>query len=44
VAEKLVGQKFGPAGFTGDKEFPSVHSFSDLLGQWLRKKWGARSE
>jgi len=31
--------RFGPAGFTGDKEFPSATSMIDLVAQWLEARF-----
>lgn len=39
LVEKLRHNRFGPAGFTGDHEFPSCTSMFDLIAQWLGKKF-----
>lgn len=37
---KLRNNRFGPSGFTGDKEFPSCSSPFDLIAQWLESRFG----
>jgi hypothetical protein len=37
--EKLRHHRFGPAGFTGDPEFPSCTSMFDLIAQYLAKRF-----
>lgn len=32
---KLRGHRFGPSGFTGDKQFHNCTSVFDLVAQWL---------
>ena len=39
ITEKLRHQRFGPAGRTGDKDFPSCSSMFDLIAQWLDKEF-----
>ena len=34
--DKLVGSRFEPAGFTGDKKYPMCTSILDLVARWLK--------
>lgn len=36
---RMKHNRFGPAGFTGDPEFPSCSSPFDLLAQWLEARF-----
>lgn len=40
ITDKLRHSRFGPSGFTGDKEFPSCTSVFDLVAQFLDKRFG----
>lgn len=35
IAEKLTSLRFEPAGVTGAKDIPMVHSIADYIGRWL---------
>jgi ribonucleoside-diphosphate reductase alpha chain len=37
IATSLIGQKFEPAGFTGNSEIPTATSIVDYVGRWLDK-------
>lgn len=37
--DKLVATRYGPGGWTGDKEFPQASSVLDLVARWLRSKF-----
>ena len=39
IARKLKGQRFEPAGFTGDKNIPSCTSVVDYIFQWMEKRF-----
>ena len=39
IARKLKGQRFEPAGFTGNVEIPSCTSVVDYIFQWLEKRF-----
>lgn len=36
IADKFIGQRFEPAGLTGDAQYPMVTSVLDYLGRWMR--------
>ena len=40
IARKIIGTRFDPAGLTGDAEYRSCSSVLDLLGRWLRDRFG----
>lgn len=39
ICGRLIGQRFEPAGVTGDSEFPMVLSFGDYLGRWMKARF-----
>lgn len=39
ITSKLRNHKFGPAGFTGDKDFPSCTSMFDLIARYLDSRF-----
>ena len=39
IARKLKGQRFEPAGFTGNAEIPSCTSVVDYIFQWLERRF-----
>lgn len=36
---KLIGTRFEPSGFTGDKDYPTCTSALDVVGRWLHDKF-----
>jgi ribonucleoside-diphosphate reductase alpha chain len=44
IAEKMVHQRFEPAGFTGDKDIPVATSLVDYIFRWLLKEFGGKQE
>lgn len=40
---KMIGTRFEPSGFTGDKEFPRCSSPFDLLARWLDARFPPKS-
>jgi ribonucleoside-diphosphate reductase alpha chain len=40
---KMIGTRFEPSGFTGDKEFPRCSSPFDLLARWLEARFLPKS-
>lgn len=41
IASSLIGQKFEPAGFTGNNEIPTATSIVDYVGRWLDKTFNS---
>lgn len=39
ITEKLRHHRWGPSGFTGDKDFPSCSSMYDLVAQFLQARF-----
>ena len=39
LADKYVGSRFEPAGYTGDREIEAATSILDLLFRWLRSRY-----
>jgi ribonucleoside-diphosphate reductase alpha chain len=42
LAEKMMHQRFEPAGFTGNQDFPIATSLVDYIFRWLLKEFGEK--
>lgn len=44
ICESLIGQRFEPAGFTGNSEIPTAASVVDYVARWLQTRFSTKRE